>query len=198
MRLRPVFCTLLLAALALSSCGRYAWRSGLLIDDPTPAPDVALTDAGGQPYRLADQRGAVVLLFFGFTNCPDVCPTTLADLAAARAQLGDDGRQVRVTLITVDRERDTPDRLARYVATFDPSFVALTGSEAQLAQVYQAFGVTAMRRELPGSALGYTIDHSASVYVVDQAGRWRALISNGAAVADIVSDLRYLVRSGGA
>jgi protein SCO1/2 len=189
---------LLLAAFVLGACGRYAWRTGMLIDDPSPAPALALNDTRGQPFQLADFAGDVTLLFFGFTSCPDVCPTTLADLAAARKQLGDDGQKLHVVLVTVDPERDTPDRLERYVHSFDPSFSALTGSAEQLAQVYQGYGVMVAKRDMPGSALGYTVDHTASVYVIDQAGRWRGLISNGSPVEDIVSDLRYLLRSGGA
>jgi protein SCO1/2 len=182
----------------LAACGRYSWRTGMLIDDPSAAPPLALTDTRGQPFQLEAFRGGVTLLFFGFTSCPDVCPTTLADLAAARRQLGGDADRLHVVLITVDPERDTPDRLERYVHSFDPSFTALTGSPEQLAQVYQSYGVMATRRDMPGSALGYTVDHTASVYVIDQAGRWRAMISNGSPVEDIVSDLRYMLRSGGA
>jgi protein SCO1/2 len=189
----------LLAALALAlllqACGPYTFRTGMLLDAADPAPEVALTDQDGRPFRLADQRGALTLLFFGFTSCPDVCPTTLADLAAARRQLGADAEKVRVAMITVDPERDTPERLGTYVRAFDPSFVGLTGPEAELQQLYQGFGVAVSRRELPDSALGYTMDHTASVFVIDQQGRWRALIGNGSAVDDIASDLRYLLSS---
>jgi protein SCO1/2 len=187
---------LLLTALALlAACGPYRFRSGTLLEPAEPAPAVALTDTQGAPFRLSEQQGALTLIFFGFTNCPDVCPTTLADLAAARKQLGGDAEKVRVVLITVDPERDTPDRLKRYVQSFDPSFIALTGPQADLAEVYRSYGVSVTKRELPDSALGYTVDHGASVYVVDQSGNWRALISNGSTVADIVADLRYLLRS---
>jgi protein SCO1 len=184
--------------LALVACGGpYIWRSGALLDAATTAPEVVLTNQDGQPFTLSQQTGVVTLLFFGFTNCPDVCPTTLADLAAARKKLGTDGDKIRVVLITVDPARDTPERLGRYVQTFDPTFIALSGTEAELQAVYQSYGVTAIRRDVPNSALGYTIDHNASVYVIDQSGHWRALISNGAAIDDIVADLRYLISSGG-
>jgi protein SCO1 len=187
---------LLIAALALLvACGPYRFRSGTLLEPADPAPAVALTDTQGAPFRLSEQRGALTLLFFGFTNCPDVCPTTLADLAAARKQLGDDAERVKVVLVTVDPERDTPERLGRYVQSFDPSFIGLTGPQADLEQIYQSYGVSVTKRQLPDSALGYTVDHGASVYVVDQSGNWRALISNGSPVADIVADLRYLLRS---
>ena len=180
----------------LVACGPYRFRSGQLLDPANPAPAITLTDADGTPFQLSDQHGALTLVFFGFTNCPDICPTTLADLAAARKQLGADAEKVKVVLVTVDPERDTPDRLDRYVKAFDPSFIGLTGPRADLEQIYQSYGVSVSKRELPNSALGYTVDHGASVYVIDQAGNWRALISNGSTVADIVSDLRYLLRAG--
>lgn len=193
------YLALLLVALPLlAACGPYTFRSGAILDPPSPAPEVELTDASGSPFRLSEQRGGITLLFFGFTNCPDVCPTALADMAAARRKLGGDAEKIRVIFITVDPARDTPDRLSRYVTAFDPSFTALTGSEEALQAIYKAYGVAAIKRELPNSALGYTMDHTASVYVIDQKGQWRAMLSHGSAVDDVVSDLRYLLRTGGA
>lgn len=189
--------SLALWLLLLTTCGGYGFR-GSLVEPAEPAPEIALTDQQGQPWRLSEQRGMVTLLFFGFTSCPDVCPTTLADLAAARRQLGADGERVRVVMITVDPERDTAERLGQYVQQFDPTFVGLRGSRAELETVYKAYGVYAAKRELPDSALGYTMDHTGSVYVIDPQGRWRALFSHGAPVDDIVSDLRYLLRSSAA
>jgi protein SCO1 len=182
----------------LSACGPYTFRSGAILDPPSPAPEVALNDQAGNPFRLSDQREGITLLFFGFTNCPDVCPTALADMAAARRKLGDDAAKIHVVFITVDPARDTPERMGRYVTAFDPTFTALSGTEDALQAIYKAYGVTAIKRELPNSALGYTMDHTASVYVIDQKGQWRAMLSHGSAVDDVVSDLRYLLRTGGA
>ncbi|GAB4126322.1 MAG: SCO family protein [Roseiflexaceae bacterium] len=182
----------------LAACGPYTWRSGAQLDPANAAPNVVLTDQRGVSFQLDQQRGKVTLLFFGFTNCPDVCPTALADMAAVRRKLGSDADKTQVVFITVDPERDTPEVMGRYVGMFDPSYIALTGSPSELQAIYQAYGVTAIRRELPNSALKYTMDHSASVYVIDQAGRWRGLISHGAAIDDVVSDLQYLIRTGGA
>jgi protein SCO1 len=189
---------ILIGFLFIAACGApYIWRNGMLLDPAEPAPEVALLNQDGQPFRLSEQRGVVTLLFFGFTNCPDICPTTLVDIAAARKQLGSDSEKVRVVFITVDPARDTPERMARYLTSFDPTFIGLTGSEAELQAIYQAYGVTAIKRDLADSAISYTVDHNASIYVIDQAGRWRGLISHGAAVEDIRENLRFLLRSGG-
>lgn len=177
----------------LAACSSYAWRSGALIDSPNTAPEIALTNQDGNPFRLSNQQGVVTLLFFGYTNCPDVCPTTLADLAAARKRLGADANRVRVVFITVDPTRDTPDRLRSYMRSFDPDFVALTGSDSDLQAVYRSYSIVPIKRDLPDGQ-GYAMDHTSSVYVIDLAGRWRALISTGAAIDDTVADLRYLMK----
>ncbi|HEU4323997.1 MAG TPA: SCO family protein [Roseiflexaceae bacterium] len=184
---------LLLCALVLGGCGNYTFRGGT-ITPPEPAPDFALTDHNGQPFRLSEHQGKVTLIFFGFTFCPDVCPTALADMRNVRRELGRDAEGVQVLFITVDPERDTPERLKTYVGKFDPTFVGLHGTAEQLAPVFKDYGVLATKRELPGSALKYTMDHSAFTYVIDKAGRWRLLFSHGALVDDMVSDLRHLVR----
>lgn len=192
---RIVVCLLALGMIAtLSGCGQHTFR-GTVIEPPNPAPDFTLIDQQGQPFRLSEQRGSTVVLFFGFTNCPDICPTAMGDMAAVRRNLGSDGDKLRVALITVDPERDTSERLGRYVAMFDPSFIGLTGERSTLDQVIKDYGVTAIKRELPGSALKYTMDHSAFIYVIDAAGNLRMLFSNGASVDDITGDLRYLMRS---
>jgi protein SCO1/2 len=187
---------LLLSAIALSSCGEpYRFR-GTMIEPPNDAPDFTLSDQHGQPFRLSEQRGKVVVLYFGFTSCPDICPTTLADLAAVRRELGADAEHLQVALITVDPERDTQERLARYMQAFDPTFIGLRPTQAELPVVLKAYGATAIRRELPGSALGYTMDHSGFMYVIDQAGRWREVFAHGSEITDITSDLRQIIRTG--
>lgn len=193
-RQRVVWFLLLGAFLAsiLSGCGTYTFKS-TLIDDPRPAPDFALADGTNTPFQLSAQKGKVVVLFFGFTSCPDVCPTTLADLSDVKQKLGDDAANLEVVMVSVDRERDTPERLRSYVTAFDPSFIGVTGSADQLDQTYRDYGVTAIRRDLPTSKLGYTIDHSAYLYFIDKAGRWRAVAPNASAVDDVASDLRFLL-----
>lgn len=188
---------LLLLALLVSGCREQLSLRGMVLDPPKQAPEFTLADHTGQPFNLADQRGKVVLLYFGFASCPDVCPATMSDLARVKKELGRDGSQVQVAMITVDPNRDTPEVLANYMAVFDPSFIGLHGSEEQVQQLMKKYGVTAVRKDLPGSALGYTIDHSAFVYVIDQAGRWREQFPFGASAADIGGDVRQLIRSGG-
>jgi protein SCO1/2 len=189
---------LISCALAVCACGEpYRFR-GTMIDPPNDAPDFTLTDHRGQLFQLSEQRGKVVALYFGFTSCPDICPTTLADLAAVRRELGTDAEELQVALITVDPERDTQERLARYVPAFDPTFIGLRPTPDELAAVLKAYGATAIKRELPNSALGYTMDHSGFIYVIDAAGRWREVFAHGSAIADITNDLRELIRTGAA
>lgn len=182
-------------ACLLVACGQYQWR-GTVIEPPNTAADFTLTDQHGQPFRLSDQTGKVTVLFFGFTSCPDICPTAMADLAAAKRDLGRDGDNVQVALITVDPERDTNERLGAYVTAFDPSFIGLRGSQTELDAVMKAYGASAIRRELPGSALGYTMDHSGFMYVIDRNTKWREVFAHGTAPTDITNDLRYLARGG--
>jgi protein SCO1/2 len=188
---------LLALVTVVSACGRYEFR-GVTLDPPKEAPDFTLTDFDGKPFRLSEQRGKIVILFFGFTNCPDMCPAALSDMAAARRKLGADAEKVQGVFVSLDPDRDTPERLKRFVTAFDPTFIGLRGSEAELSPVMQDYGVTSIRRELPDSALKYTIDHSTFIYVIDATGRWRLLFTHGMPVDDIVSDLRYLARQGGA
>lgn len=197
MRRRRLITWLALAALLLAGCRETYSLRGLVFDPPKPAPEFTLTDHTGQPFNLSDQRGKVVLLYFGFASCPDLCPATLADLARMRRELGREGERVQVALITVDPSRDTQQVLANYISVFDPSFKGLHGSEEQIRQVMKKFGATAIRRDLPGSALGYTMDHSSLIYVIDQAGRWREQFPFGTAVEDVVGDVRHLIRTGG-
>ncbi len=178
----------------LSACGGpYVFR-GREVHPPFPAPDIALTDHHGQPYRLHNQQGRVIIVVFGFTACPDVCPTTLADLAEVRRRLGDDAADVQVILITVDPDRDTQAVLASYVGLFDPSFIGLRGDSAATARVLRDYGVAVAKTELPGSALGYTMDHPTRIYGIDRGGSWRVMFSTGDPLDDLVRDLRYLVQ----
>jgi protein SCO1/2 len=186
----------LLCLFGLGACARSYAFHGKLIETPQQAPDFMLTDQHGQPFRLSDQHGKVVLLLFGYTSCPDVCPTTLSDLASVQHELGQDAQQVEVAFISVDPARDTQAVLQRYMNAFDPAFIGLRGSSAELNPILAAYHVRTVRTELSDSPLGYAMDHSAFIYVIDPSGRWceRFLPSNK--VADIVVDVRYLVQNG--
>lgn len=184
----------LVAALILSGCGGYEFR-GTMLEPPNPAPELPLTDQFGRDFRLSDYRGKVVLLFFGFTHCPDICPTALGDLKRVMEKLGNNAEKVQVVFVSVDPERDTPDLMQRYLASFNPTFLGLNGDRAILEQAYKDYGVTVIRRDLPNSGLGYTIDHSGYIYAIDQIGNWRLLWAHGTPVDDIVSDVQALLRN---
>lgn len=152
--------------------------------------DFHLTDHNGKPRTLADFRGKAVVLFFGYIHCPDVCPTTLADLAQALRLLGKDAERVQVLFVTVDPERDNPEMLAQYVPAFDPSFLALIGDAQATAQVAQAFDI--VYKKQPTSS-GYSMDHSAGSFIIDPSGRVRLLAPYGQRSEWLADDLRLLL-----
>lgn len=154
---------------------------------------IQLADHDGKVRTLDDFRGKVIVVTFGFTHCPDVCPTTLADLAAAVNQLGERGRQVQVLFVTVDPKRDTAEVLKQYVPAFHGGFIGLRGSPAETAQVAKSFHVYANER--PGKTPEtYTVDHSAQSFVFDTQGRLRLLIPPAMKPEAIRSDLMKLIR----
>lgn len=167
---------------------------GRVLQSPEPAPDFELTGPGGQRVRLSDFRGKVVLLFFGYTFCPDVCPTTLAEFKRIHDALGKDAAQVDFVFITVDPERDTPARLKERLQIFDPSFIGLTGDPDTLARVWQAYGIYQEKVEAEGSAAGYLMNHTSSTLLVDPAGNLRLAYSFGTPYEDIVHDIRELLK----
>ena len=178
--------------LLAGSAGAAQFKGGLLTP-PRPATDLALTTQDGNEFRLSRERGKVVALWFGYTYCPDVCPTTLADLSQAQQRLGKDARRLRIVLVTVDPERDTPARLREYVSAFGGAFTALTGPPERLAEARKAYGVVAEKRVVPGTAATYLFDHSAFVYVVDPAGQLRLMFPFGMSVEDMVHDFKLLL-----
>jgi len=182
----------LLAVGLTASATAAPFRAGSL-EPPRPAPDFTLKTADGDSFQLGRHRGDVVVIAFGYTFCPDVCPTTLAELAQVKAKLGPRARYLRVAFVTVDPERDVPERLRTYTRAFDPAFVGLTGTAAELAQVRRAYGVTAERRVVPGTAAAYLIDHSAFLYVVDPQGLLRLMIPFGTPVDDMTHDIQLLL-----
>jgi protein SCO1/2 len=152
-----------------------------------------LADSSGRLRHLEDFRGKAVVVFFGFTQCPDVCPTTLADLAGVLKNLGADADRVQVLFITVDPERDTPELLAQYVRAFDPRFIALRGDLAATQRVAKDFKIYFEKRKHGAT---YTIDHSAQSYVIDAQGRLRLLVRHDRLVADLPDDLRTVLKGG--
>lgn len=154
--------------------------------------DFRLVDHTGKPRTLADFKGKVVLLFFGYTHCPDVCPTTLAEAAGAMQELGPRADRVQVLFVTVDPERDTPALLARYVPSFHPSFLGLHGDAKQLADTARDFKVF-VQKTPAGSPGEYLIDHSAGTFVFDAQGRLRLYHGYGKGVASLVHDIKLLL-----
>lgn len=183
---------LLLAAL-LASCGEPRLPSPFHASEvgaQLAQADFRLTDHNGKPRTLADFRGKVAVLFFGYTHCPDVCPTTLADLAQVMRLLGKDAGRVQVLFVTVDPERDKPDMLAQYVPAFDPSFLGLHGDAQATAQVARAF--EAVYQKQPTSS-GYSMDHSSGTYLIAPDGRVRLLAPYGQRPDWLADDIRLLL-----
>ena len=185
---------LLAAALASAApASGAAFRSGAF-DPPRQAPDFTLPAAGGE-FQLRRLQGQVVVLTFGYSSCPDVCPTVLAELAQVRVRLGAAAKRVQVVYVSVDPERDTPARLRAFTEQFDKTFLGLTGPAEQLAAVWKAYGVSVVRKDLPGSKPPtYLVHHAASVFLIDSAGRLRVMAPFGTPSDDVLHDVRVLLK----
>lgn len=162
-----------------------------VFDPPRPAPDFSLQGTDGDELKFSRYRGKVVLLAFGYSSCPAICPTTLATFARARRQLGAAAQEVQVVYITVDPEQDVPERLKNFLARFDPTFIGGTGTPAQLAAVRESYGASAAKIPF-GNTYAYT--HSSSTYLIDRSGLIRALMTYGRSADDYVHDLRILLQ----
>jgi protein SCO1/2 len=175
----------------LAGKGAQPELNGGVLSQPVLLPEFALSRADGRPFSSAETRGRWSLFFFGYTTCPDVCPLTLAYVSQVRRQLA--GRAPDAYFVTVDPARDTPARLAEYMRNFDAGIVALSGSDEALARALAAFGAVAQRREVPGSAAGYLMDHTALIYLVDPQSQITLVYPHGMQPADIVADLNKLL-----
>lgn len=180
----------LMSALAAGATQAPAFKAGLF-DPPRQAPDFTLQGTDGHELRMSRYRGKVVLLAFGYSSCTAVCPVTLATLAAARRELGPAAADVQVLYVTVDPERDVPARLQAFLRNFDATFVGATGTAEQLAGVRRDYGISAQKISTPD---GYAYSHSSFTYLIDRAGRIRALMPYGHKPADYVNDLRILLK----
>lgn len=206
MRARSLFACLLLA-LSVAACDKGSDGSGMVLSpvkssfkntDVTGlgyARDFRLTDHNGKQRSLADFRGKVTVVFFGYTQCPDVCPTTMAEMSEVMKTLGPDADRVQVLFITVDPERDTPELLAQYVPSFDKRFLGLTGTPAEIDKVAKEFRV--FYQKVPGKQPGsYTMDHTAGSYVFDANGRIRLFVRHGQGPEALAKDLKVLLNGG--
>lgn len=189
-----------ITALAIVACGGGGGTSPMLhggrLDPPKAAADFTLTDQNGNPFTLSSTRGKVVMLYFGYTSCPDVCPLTLSDMSNARSDLGANADQVQIVFVTVDPERDSQQVLQKYIPAFDPSNIGLRGTPEEIKAVADAYGVKYKKTVLKDSALGYAVDHSAFIYVIDRNGQLRELLPFGTQREDIASDLKILINEG--
>jgi protein SCO1 len=185
-------CRALVVAALLAGCDGGPKFKSTDITGANYGKSLELADATGRMRRLEDFRGKAVVLFFGFTHCPDVCPTTLADVAGAMKALGREADRVQVLFVTLDPERDTPQVLADYVKAFDPRFLALRGDAAATQRVAKDFKIYFEKRQQGAS---YTIDHSAQTYVIDPQGRLRLLVRHDRIAQDLAEDLRTLLKA---
>jgi protein SCO1/2 len=195
MRSLARFAIILVAALAVAGCGPDTPKfMASDVTGTTYGRDFHLTDHNGKPRTLADYRGKAVVVFFGYTQCPDVCPTTLAELAEAMKRLGPDADRVQVLFVTIDPERDTPDLLSKYVPAFDPRFVGLYGDADATASTAKEFKIIYQKQ--PGKTPGsYTMDHSAGTFVFDPQGRLRVYVGYGQGPDVFAHDLKELLRT---
>ena len=155
--------------------------------------DFRLADANGRQRSIADFKGKVVLLYFGYMNCPDMCPTSLAQMAQVRARMGADRERVQGVFVTVDPKRDQPAVLAQYVSSFDPSFIGLSGDEASTAAAASEFKVF-FAAQKPGPNGNYTVDHSGGIYVFDTRGRLRLMLRPSATIDSMAADVAQLLK----
>ncbi len=197
MRVIARFTLVLLAAFAAVACGPEAPK--FMASDVTGTSfghDFKLVDHNGTPRTLADYRGKAVVLFFGYTQCPDFCPTTLAELAEAMKRLGPDAERVQVLFVTIDPERDTPALLKNYVPAFDPRFMGLYGDADATARTAKEFKVVYQKR--PGQTPGtYTMDHSAGTFIFDPNGKLRVYVGYGQGADVFAHDIKALLKSPG-
>lgn len=180
------------ATAMLAACGKKPSFNSTDVSGSDLGTDLSLTDSNGQARTLQDFKGKVLVVFFGFVQCPDVCPTTLAEFVQVKNSLGKDGDRVQVAFVTVDPERDTPEILRAYVTQFDPSFLGLRGDADATARVAKSFKV--FYAKVPGKEPGsYTMDHTAGVYIYDPEGHLRLFARHNAGVDALASDIRQLL-----
>lgn len=168
------------------------WR-GAAVEPPIVLEDFSVPSTSGENFTLSEHRGEVILLFVGYTSCPDYCPNTLAVLNRVYKALGDRASQVKVVFVTGDPERDSLDRMTTYVAAFNPEFVGIRAEGEELQSLLGQFYASATKEEIPASALGYTIDHTTRVYLIDQSGEWILHYAYGTPYQDIAADVEKVL-----
>jgi protein SCO1 len=188
---KPTVLLALLLALLPAVAAEAAGLKAGVFEPARPAPDFSLPASDGSNLNLKRFRGKVIVLGFGFTSCPDVCPVTLAILAQARRKLGELADDLQVVYITVDPERDDAEQMRKYLAAFDPAFIGGTGTGEQLAAVREEYGIIA-KKQVEGD--NYTFAHSSYTYLIDRDGQLRALMTYGHSAEDFAHDIRILLQ----
>jgi protein SCO1/2 len=187
---------LITIGLMLAACAHQF--SGVVPNPIGPAPDFALTDEQGQPFKLSDLRGKWILLAHGYTHCPDVCPVTLSRLRQVKNAIDPNGDKVQVVFVTIDPERDTTDVMQQYVSHFDQPFLqkfkGLSGTPQEIAQAAKAYNVKYEKKET-GSADGYSMAHTAEVHLIDPQFNWRMTFPFGVQAEEIAADLQYFMQN---
>ncbi len=179
--------------LAMIGCSQAPHEfGGLVFDPPNQVADFTLTAVNDQPVSLSDYQGKYVFIYFGYTFCPDVCPTTLSKLAAVQQALGDDAAQLQVIMVSVDPERDTPERLAEYVSHFDDRFVGITGSSAEIDAAGKPFGLYYAKQEGTAES-GYVVDHTARTFLLNPKGEVIVAYPYDATEEAVLADMQYLL-----
>jgi protein SCO1/2 len=182
-------------SLVLAGCETYQLH-GTPYQPPQPAPPITGLNLDGANFNLSQLQGKPVLLFFGFTNCPDVCPTTLAEMRVVRQRLGDKAEQMAFVYVSVDPERDTVARLKEYIPQFDPAFYGVHVNSIDLEAIKQGYGLVAEKvyTDPKDPSKGYSIDHTARTYLVGPAGRLATSYPYGTDLAEVQKDVEYLIR----
>ncbi|SCY56655.1 SCO family protein [Nitrosospira sp. Nsp13] len=197
MRYRALYAAIVWSAvLVLAACGNTA-KPTFLATDITGAEfgkDFKLTDHTGKSRTLADFKGKAVVLFFGYTHCPDICPATMGEIAAALQKLDKDAARVQVLFVTVDPERDTPEQLAQYLSAFSPAFLGLYGDPQSTRDIASEFKIV-YQKQMSNSADHHTMDHSSGAYIFDPRGKLRLYVSNGAGRDVFAHDIVELLRT---
>lgn len=194
---------LLVALVLLAGCGGLGAPAaggsadetpqGARIDPPRELTDFTLTSQDGTPVSLSDLKGKPVLMFFGYTFCPDVCPTTLAEFVHVKRNLGEEADRVAFVFVSVDGERDTPEVLARHLSAFDKDFIGLQGEEATLRQISNDYGLYYKKNEVEGTSAAYLVDHTAASYLIDPEGRLHMIYPYGTPPEVMTADVRELL-----
>ena len=192
-KLRPSVLFLLIICLLIACANVPHVFNGSPYQNPNPAPPIPLVDTSGIPFQLEDYHGKIILLYFGYTFCPDVCPSTLASVRQILGELGDSSQEVVFAMITVDPDRDSPEVLEGYLSRFHPGYIGLWGDGEELENVKQAYGVFS-EIDLESDPLNYLVSHTARIFLIDKEGILRTGYSFGASNEEILSDVEYLIR----